>query len=124
MFAKLLSRRITQATEVHVQGLVKITCMIVIERACDILIINNLYWNQPAKVRIVDCTEFTCGVHQGCMLAALLFNVYSGNILQETLQGSREGVINNYVVVWWKTVDGTIQVANKGLAKSSAKIKF
>jgi hypothetical protein len=46
----------------------------------DIHIIKNLYWRQQARVRVDNQTteevQINRGVHQGCILSLILFNVY------------------------------------------------
>lgn len=50
----------------------------------DINFIFNLYWNQTVTVRVnnklTKSTEILRGVHQGCILSPLLFNIYAAEI--------------------------------------------
>lgn len=52
--------------------------------ARDIRIIQNMYWNQKAKVRVEDELteeiEICRGVRHGCILSPILFNMYSESI--------------------------------------------
>lgn len=65
----------------------------------DIRIIQNLYWNQSANVRVenthTDEVKIQRGVRQGCVLSPLLFNIYSEEIMEEALGDSQEGILIN-----------------------------
>ncbi|CAH2229174.1 jg21606 [Pararge aegeria aegeria] len=62
----------------------------------DIRIIQNLYWNQRAKVRVgneeTEDVEIKRGVRQGCILSPTLFNLYSETIIAEAIEGLDCGV--------------------------------
>ena len=63
----------------------------------DLRLIENLYWNQTAAVRVGDelteWQEIRRGVRQGCVLSPDLFNIYSEMIMRELegLEGVRVG---------------------------------
>ena len=63
----------------------------------DLRLIENLYWNQTAAVRVGDelteWQEIRRGVRQGCVLSPDLFNIYSEMIMRELegLEGIRVG---------------------------------
>ena len=65
----------------------------------DIRIINNLYCDQTAVIRVGDqLTEevkIQRGVRQGCVLSPLLFNVYSEEIIKQALGDIDEGILIN-----------------------------
>ena len=52
-------------------------------------LIANMYWNQGAKIRygdeITECIKIGKGVHQGCVLSPILFNLYSEMLINEAL---------------------------------------
>lgn len=68
----------------------------------DIRIIQNLYWNQKARVRLNQSTntedfEVLRGVRQGCILSPMLFNLYVENVFAEALEGYDYGIkVNGY----------------------------
>ena len=53
----------------------------------DLRLIQNLYWNQKAAVKVEDelseWQEIRMGVRQGCVLSPDLFNIYSEMIMRE-----------------------------------------
>lgn len=59
-------------------------------------ILNHLYYNQKAAMK--EGNEFfveiaiESGVRQGCVLSPILFNMYSDEIMQETLEDLRRGI--------------------------------
>ncbi|NNK27532.1 MAG: RNA-directed DNA polymerase, partial [Flavobacteriaceae bacterium] len=63
----------------------------------DLRLIQNLYWDQTAAVRIsdemTDNFNIMQGVRQGCVISPKLFNVYSNNIFSEanSLRGVQIG---------------------------------
>ena len=63
----------------------------------DLRLIENLYWNQIAAVRVgnelSEWQEIQRGVRQGCVLSPDLFNIYSEMIMRELedLEGVRVG---------------------------------
>ena len=66
----------------------------------DLRLIQNLYWNQKAAVRVgdelSDWQEIRRGVRQGCVLSPDLFNIYSEMIMREIedLEGIKIGGTN------------------------------
>lgn len=65
----------------------------------DLQIIINLYWNQSAYITIdgdnSEEIEIRRGVRQGCVLSPLLFNIYSEQIFNESLQDIEAGILLN-----------------------------
>lgn len=65
----------------------------------DIRVIENLYWNQTANVKVDNAysegVTIRRGVRQGCVLSPLLFNIYSEAILIEALEAAPSTGINN-----------------------------
>ncbi|KAL1447433.1 hypothetical protein WDU94_013960 [Cyamophila willieti] len=83
----------------------------------DLKIIQNLYWNQTAAVRLnQDSSEAILiqkGVRQGCVLSPLLFNVYSETIFKETIAEINKGIkINNRMVNNLRYADDTVIMAS------------
>lgn len=86
--------------------------------AKDLRIIQNLYWNQTAVLRINNSLvtqelEITNGVRQGCILSPLLFNVYTEMIFQKALDSQQKGIkINGFPINNIRYADDTAILAN------------
>ena len=83
----------------------------------DLRIINNLYFNQTAHIRIEDSTSedivIKRGVRQGCVLSPLLFNLYSEEMFGLALDEVTEGIrINGETVNNLRYADDTVIMAN------------
>ncbi|KAI8436544.1 hypothetical protein MSG28_010075 [Choristoneura fumiferana] len=83
----------------------------------DVRIIQNLYWNQRATVRVdgeeTDEVEIKRGVRQGCILSPTLFNLYSEAIIVEALEEMDCGVmINGRVINNLRYADDTVLIAS------------
>lgn len=83
----------------------------------DVRIIQNLYWNQTATVRVEgeDTEEVAVcrGVRQGCILSPLLFNIYSEVIIAEALEDQDLGVvINGHRINNIRYADDTVLIAS------------
>uniref|UniRef100_A0A8D8Q4X5 Craniofacial development protein 2 n=1 Tax=Cacopsylla melanoneura TaxID=428564 RepID=A0A8D8Q4X5_9HEMI len=95
----------------------------------DLRIINNLYWNQKATLRIdgehTENIEISRGVRQGCVLSPILFNIYSEQIFKEALEDTNEGIpINGERLNNIRYADDTIVLADnlRGLQELVNKI--
>lgn len=64
----------------------------------DIRIIKNLYWDQKAAVKVenelTEPMKVRRGVHQGCILSPLLFNIYAEEIFKNILTNNSGIVVN------------------------------
>ncbi|KAL3278231.1 hypothetical protein HHI36_013569 [Cryptolaemus montrouzieri] len=83
----------------------------------DITLIQNLYWNQRARIRIEGSISEQIGigrrVRQGCVLSPLLFNLYSELIFDRSLADISEGVkINGVNVNSIRYADDTVLIAD------------
>jgi hypothetical protein len=83
----------------------------------DLRIINNLYWNQRAVIRVDgELSEEVLikrGVRQGCVLSPLLFNIYSEFIFREALEGIEDGIkINGEYLNNIRYADDTVIFTN------------
>ncbi|CAH2241180.1 jg3246 [Pararge aegeria aegeria] len=83
----------------------------------DIRIIQNLYWNQRAKVWVgneeTEDVEIKRGVRQGCILSPTLFNLYSETIIAEAIEGLDCGVkINGRNINNIRYADDTVLIAS------------
>lgn len=67
----------------------------------DLRIIQNLYWNQTATIKInagdetTEAVNILRGVRQGCIISPLIFNLYSEEIFKEALENCESGVLLN-----------------------------
>ena len=71
----------------------------------DIRIIQQLYWNQRAEVKInknlkTESVEIRKGVRQGCILSPLLFNLYLDKIFRSIQDSELFGIKVNGVKIW------------------------
>lgn len=77
------------------QKLIKILRKIGIDDK-DLRIIENLYWNQTARIKhkgeISKEIKIQRGVRQGCILSPLLFNLYSEEIFSQALENVSMGI--------------------------------
>lgn len=83
----------------------------------DIRLLENLYWNQKARIRIEGSTsaevEIRRGVRQGCVLSPLLFNLYSEFLFKEALEDSKDGVkVNGVNINSIRYADDTVLIAD------------
>lgn len=83
----------------------------------DIRIIQSLYWNQRATVRIdgqeSEEVEIKRGVRQGCILSPTLFNIYSEAIMAEALEDLDCGVkVNGRLINNLRYADDTVLIAS------------
>lgn len=116
--------------------------------AKDIRIIQELYWNQTAEIRVnknlsTDTFNVCKGVRQGCILSPILFNIYVEKIFQMALEGESGGIkingvpINNIryaddTAILAPTLEDLQQIINKigdmgnrfGLKINAAKTKL
>ena len=55
----------------------------------DVALIQNVYWNQTAAVKVNDKISMRVpikrGVRQGCVLSPILFNIYSERVFRKAL---------------------------------------
>ncbi|XP_072386768.1 putative uncharacterized transposon-derived protein F52C9.6 isoform X1 [Diabrotica undecimpunctata] len=85
----------------------------------EIRIIQNLYWNQMAKVRIdqdqyTDEFEIRKGVRQGCILSPMLFNLNVENIFAEALEDTELGIkVNGIPISNLRYADDTVIITDK-----------
>ncbi|KAI5746880.1 hypothetical protein M8J77_008501 [Diaphorina citri] len=82
----------------------------------DIRVIQNLYFNQRAVVRVEaetsDELEIKRGVRQGCVLSPLLFNIYSEKIMAKALEHETGGIkINGIAINNLRYADDTVLLA-------------
>lgn len=82
----------------------------------DIRIIENLYWEQTASIKVGNSSsediEIKKGVRQGCILSPILFNLYSEKIFNEALDEKTEGIIvNGQVINNLRYADDTVLLA-------------
>jgi exonuclease III len=83
----------------------------------DLRIINNLYKDQYAQVRLGDNTtteafKIRKGVRQGCILSPMLFNMYLERIFQIALEGSEIGLkVNGLPISNLRYADDTALLA-------------
>lgn len=63
----------------------------------DICIIRNIYYNQTANIRVDNESrngiKICRGVQYGCVLSALLFNLYSEEIFKKVLEEEKAGEV-------------------------------
>lgn len=83
----------------------------------DANIIENLYWNQTAKVAIEgeesEEIEIRRGVRQGCILSPLLFNMYSEEIFNNLSIHPEVGIkINGFTINNIRYADDAVIMAN------------
>ncbi|CAH1224416.1 unnamed protein product [Diabrotica balteata] len=79
-------------------------------------IVQTLYWNQSAIVQIdgqhSEEMRICRGVRQGCVLSPLLFNLYSEEIFQNTLNNIEAGVtVNGKLINNLRYADDTVIIA-------------
>jgi hypothetical protein len=69
----------------------------------DVRLIENLYWNQKATLKLEEVTvqnlQINRGVRQGCILSPLLFNIYSEEIFKDATNSINKGIKVNGVFI-------------------------
>ena len=81
----------------------------------NIRLISNLYWNQTAMVRTINGESRTFkikkGVRQGCILSPILFNMYSEELIRETLENTAGIKVNGIKITNIGYADDKIIIA-------------
>lgn len=97
----------------------------------EIRCIQNLYWNQTARIEVngelTDEIAISKGVRQGCILSPLLFNIYSQRIFRESIEKERIGIkVKGVIINNIRYADDTTILAGSisGLQKLLDKLTY
>ena len=81
----------------------------------DIRIIQSLYWEQEASVRVgsetTDWFKVRKGVRQGCVLSLLLYNIYSEMLIREIIRDDEGINVNGHYICNIRYADDTPFIA-------------